>query len=113
MDWEEEFIKNIIICKTSFFFMTYVEHLSAWLRLCFVIERTVAVTLPYIDHVYFSRCITLIILLACCMMLAAANLPVVFFVASNGEHCVYQNVKWSYVLAWIDIVVSTILPFTL
>ena len=112
MGREEELIKNIIICKMSFFFMTYVAHLSAWLRLCFVIERTVAVTLPYIYHVYFSRFITLIILLACCMMLAAANLPVVFFVASNNEHCVYQNVKWSYVLLWIDIVVSTILPFT-
>ena len=112
VDRKSDFIINTIICKMSFFFINYVDHLSAWLRLCFTIERTVAVTLPYIYHVYFSRCITLIILLACCMIMAVANVPVILFLRSGGEYCQYQNNQWSYVLAWIDMMVSTILPFT-
>ena len=103
---------DIFICKTLPFFVNYIDYLSAWLRLCFTIERTVAVTLPYIYRVYFSRRITVFILLACCVILAVTTSPIIFFSTSNGDYCKYKNIKWRYVLSWIDIVVSTIVPFT-
>ena len=104
-------IVSTFTCKMYPFFVHYVDYLSAWLRLCFTIERTVAVTLPYVYHVYFSRRISLIISLACSLILAATMSPMIFFFASNGEHCIYQT-KWKNVLSWSDVVLSTILPFT-
>ena len=101
-------------CKMFPFFLIYVDYLTAWLRLCFTLERMVAATLPYVYRLYFSRRVTFIILLACSVFLAAANSPVIFSRTSGGEFCTYTypNIKWEYILPWIEIVLSTIFPFT-
>ena len=105
-------IRNNFICKMVHYFIDYVDYLSAWWRLCFAMERTLAITSPYTYRVYFTRRVTLAILLTCSVILAALSSPVLFSMTSNGENCMFQKLKWLYISAWINVVLSTILPFT-
>ena len=101
-------ITNAIICRVYFICVMYVDYLSAWLRFCFTMERTVSVTLSYIYRVHFTRRITLIILVAASLILAAVS--AIFILMSSDGIC---NMKvYAYIFSWIDLVLSTILPFT-
>ena len=102
---------NSFTCKMYPYSLNYVEYLSAWLRLCFTVERTVAVTLPYIYRVHFTRRITFIMVLTCSVILAAANSPVIFFFIGKAKKCETYGIKED-TLIWMDFVFSTIIPFT-
>ena len=103
-------ITNAIICRVYFICVMYVDYLSAWLRFCFTMEKTLSVTLPHIYCVHFTRRITLIILVAASLILAAVNCAAIFILMFSDGIC---NMKvYAYIFSWIELVLSTILPFT-
>ena len=96
-------------CKITSFFVFYVDHLSAWIRLCFTTERMFAVTLPYIYRAHFTRIITVIILLTCSVILAGVNSFSLVLIRRDGKTCRFA--RTFYIFKWVDVVVSTIIPF--
>ena len=99
------------VCKTTYFFTFHVDHLSAWIRLCFTAERMFAVVLPYIYRAHFTRTITAIILLTCSVMLAGFNSYSIFLLKADGKACKYYHPRTFDIFRWMDVVVSTIIPF--
>ena len=99
------------VCKTIYFFTFYVDHLSAWIRLCFTIERMFAVALPYIYRAHFKRHITVITLLTCSVTLAGFNSYSIFLLKAHGKACIYYSARIFDIFRWVDVVLSTIIPF--
>ena len=101
------------VCKVKFFITYYVDHLSAWIRLCFTIERMIAIVLPYIYRAHFTRVITLIILLACSLVLAGFNSYSLIVVEGQDrdEGCKIASYAGIPVFKWMDVALCTVKPF--
>ena len=97
-------------CKTNLFFTFYVDHLSAWIRLCFSVERMIAITLPYLYRTHSTQRCTVIILITCSIILGGFNSYSLFLVKADGKVCRYFTPIYD-IFKWVDVILSTIIPF--
>ena len=97
-------------CKTNLFFTFYVDHLSACIRLCFSVERMIAITLPYFYRTHSTQRCTVIILITCSIILGGFNSYSLFLVKADGKVCRYFTPIYN-IFKWVDVILSTILPF--